>query len=338
MHLGREARQSLPLHPATLSRESVLFPRTENFSRPTIFFATERFRTGMQGLLNTVRGELARTELFIPQEIHLPKDPQETIIVGIASNNNIKIERMKELVSAHNLDIHRVPEAEEWHTKNVILDATSKAVDAARIIRESEDDVRREVRNRAHVTMATDQLNAIPVVVDDPFTHEQRIHFKRLGKPSNPENLDALESIRQTFKDLSTLSHIYNWQTVPYLIELATVIHNPADPDNNAVSVQKSVVFLSPEGIDHLATDRFDEYVSEVGKTFDIKNIAGGLEVKVLEQMGIVHHITGTAEEAISLPFPAQREEAKEHAHELALGHADEKLVREYFGEKENKK
>lgn len=324
-----DARPTRPLHPLTTSRETAVSPRARENS--LVISTTEQFRTGTEGLFTATRMELGKTMYHMPS-VRLQHQPNESITVAIASNNNIKVSRMKELVSAHNVDVVRIPEAAEWHTRDSVIDATSKAIDAANIILTSEDVSRRDVRTRPHVTMATDQLNSVPVIAEDPITHLPTIQFERLGKPSS-EGVDPRESVRQTFQQLATLAHDNHWAAIPYIIELATVIHNPKDPHNNAVSVQKSAVFLSTEGMMHLATDRFEEYLQRVGETrFDIANISGGLELKVLEEMGMIQLVSGTAQEVHTVGFPPeQRPEAHRHAYSLALGHADEKLVRDYF-------
>ncbi|HYK08926.1 MAG TPA: hypothetical protein VEW42_05495 [Candidatus Eisenbacteria bacterium] len=334
-----EARVTRPLHPVAISRESATFPRAQENYASLIFDSTERFRTGNDALFAAARAELGHTFRHA-QSGTLPKSTDMPITVAIASSNNRKVDKMLSLAQAHQLDVIRIPEAQEWHTENVIVDATSKAVDAARIIAMSEEDSRRDVRNRPHVTMATDQLNAIPVIVDDPSTHLPSLAFERIGKPQNERVEKPLETVRKTFQQLALTAAVYNWTTIPYLTELATVIHNPQDPMNNAVSLQKSLIFLSVDGVASLATDRFDEYVaraaeqaSKVNGKEDITGISGGFELQVLEDMGIIQFITGTPSEVYPDGFPpTQRLEAKSHAYSLTLGDADKFLVREYFG------
>lgn len=329
---GSEAGQRPPLPLRELRRLSADSLREQPFTR-LILRSTEKFHTGNEALFAEVRGELGSTFRYVP-DVQLPKDPETSVTVAIASSNNRKVDKMLSLASAHELDVIRVPKAEEWHTKDVVVDATSKAVDAARILQESTDEhntLRRDVRNRPHVTMATDQLNAIPVVVDDPVTGVPRVYFERVGKPINEET-SPIESIRQRFQQMAATAKEFGWSSIPYIIELATVIHNPTDPENNAVSVQKSVVFLSVEGMQHLATDRFEEYLDRVNKQFDVHQIAGGLELQILEDMGMIVFITGTPSEVQTAGFPPhQRVAAKEHAYSLALGDADKYLVKDYF-------
>lgn len=332
-----DARSTRPLHPPILGRESANFPRVNESATALIFQSTERFRTGNEALFASVRSELGYTFRHVPTQLH--NDTDQAVTVAVASNNNRKVDKILALATEHQLQVVRIPEAVEWHTENVILDATSKAVDASRVIRELEDDSRRDVKNRLHVTMATDQLNSIPVVVQDPLTGLSSVHFERVGQPMN-EDIDPLESVRNTFAQLALTARKYNWSTVPYIIELATVIHNPNDPYNNAISLQKSVVFLSTDKLLSLATDRFDEYVTraaeqggKVNGKSAITGMSGGFELQTLEDMGVIEFITGTPKELYPTIFPPeQRPEAKSHAYSLALGDADKFLVREYFG------
>lgn len=335
-----EAGHRPPLRPREITSSSITAPssRERNASRLLPFTSTEEFRTGNEGLFAAVRGELSQSIHYIPK-VELSSNYEQPTTVGIASGNNRKIDSMLEKIAPHQLSVTRIPEAEEWHTKDAIVDATSKAVDAARIIQNTEDDERRNIRTRPHVTIANDQLNAIPVITTHPVTHLPIVSFKRLGKPKNdiPEN--PLESIKTTFQNMADLAEKYKWKSVPYIIELATVIHNPADPNNNAVSLQKSAVFLSLDGTQHLATDRFDEYVTRVTQLLDdsqkgsaIAHIAGGLEFQILNDMGIVEFVSQSSDEISTIGFPpSQKQEAKDHAYRLALAHADEKLIQEYF-------
>lgn len=331
---GFEARpMSLPLQPRNFeSRQPAILSRTE-----IPFTSTEKFRTGTEGLFTAVKAELATTRHYVPEASPFPKDPNQVLVVAVASNNNRKIDSIIGHISNHPVDIIRIPEAEEMHTKDTIIDATSKALDAVRVINESQDDVRREVRTRPFVTIANDQLNSIPVIFEDPATHMPTIRFERLGKPQNDEHENPVDAVRETVQKLTEAAQTHDWKSIPYIIELATVIHNPKDPDDNAVSVQKTVVFLSRDGLRQLSTDRFDEYVEKVSQKYDITAIAGGLELQVLGGMGIVEFISGTISEIEPNGFPPlQRPEATEHAISLALGTADARLIEDYFGDRRN--
>lgn len=331
-----------PPHPQLKSRESALFPREANVNLLP-YTSTQEFRVGNEGLFAAVRSELSQTIHYIP-ETPYPHHPNQLTTVGIASGNNHKVDSMLSEISNHQLAVVRIPEAQEWHTQDVILDATSKAISAADFLQNTDDNTRREVRTRPFVTMANDQMNAIPVMSEHSVTHLPIIAFERHGKPQREYAENPTESVRQTFQHMADLAEKYHWKSVPYLIELATVIHNPQDPDNNALTLQKSAVFLSPEGLKHLATDRFDEYVAlvqeHVGKTngkAGVTDIAAGLEFGALDQMSMIDFVSGTPSEIESAGFPPeQREYAKAHAYSLALATPDQRIIRDYFGTRSN--
>ena len=344
-----EARlASLPQQPREITNGSITAPssRERNASKLLPLTATEEFRTGNEGLFAAVRGELSQVYRKKPEVIQLPNDPEQVVTITIASGNSKKTDDLLQQISNHTLNVIRIPEADEWHTKDPVVDATSKATDAEDYLQNkmAEGDVRREVRNRPHLIIANDALNAIPVITNHPITQMPMISFERMGKPKSEHTEDSVESVRRMFQNMADLAEKHHWKSVPYLIELATAIHNPLDPDNNGVSLQRSAVFLSVDGLRHLATDKFDDYLAAVkeqagkanGKA-DVTEIAGGLEFLVLDKMGMVEFVSGTAKEIETAGFPPiQRQDAKDHAYDLALGTSDKKLLQEYFAGKSN--
>ena len=339
-----EAGQRPPLRPIELTSSTTApLSRERHASHLAPFRVTEELRTGTEGLFARVRSELADQKFYVPQTT-LPQDPEQPITVVIASSNQRKIDGMLEHVTNHKLNVFRVEEAAhaELHTKMAEVDAASKALKAEEIIQTSEDNARREIRIRPHVIIANDSLNAIPVVVEDEKTGLSFVEFHRLGKPKSDTPENPVESIRDTFAYLSEMAERHDWKSVPYITELATVIRNPID-DTMAVSVQKSAIFLSRESLKHLATDRFEEYVSAVNtlvakesKPTDITHIAGGLEFQILDQMGVVAFVSGTADDIKANGFPPeQRPNAKEHAYRIALAQPDEPFLLAYFGGKQ---
>lgn len=342
-----EAGQRPPQHPRNFeSRQPAISSRNKDIpyrlQRKKEFFAT-----GPEGLMRTVREELGGETYYVPQT-RLPHSADQPATVAIASNNSIKtseLHRIFQTAGDGNLVVVRVPEADEIHAQDVFLDATSKAEDAVRVLHIVEDDNRRDVKTRPYVTVAVDQLNSIPAYKQDPETGIYALTFQRHGKPTGNDTISPVEQIHQTFQDMAHMAYAHQWPSVPYLIELATVIHNPQQPHDDAVSIQKSVVFLSREGLFDLAfgKGRFEEYVTRAngilqrlnngqeGNTSDVTRISSGIELQALKDMGVVSFITGTPSEVASAGFPQQRPEAEEHAYRLALGHADERLLQDYF-------
>ncbi len=337
-----EAGLRPPLQPRELTTGSIAAhpSRERNASRLVPFIATEVFRTGKEGLFAAVRSEVARAGMQIP-ETPIPHDANHIQAVAIASGNNKKTDDLLQQISNHQLRIERFPEADELHSKIEEIDAASKAIDAHNYIqlRMDEADVRRQIRTESYVVIANDQVNAAPTIVEHPVTHLPVVTFENLGKPKTDDPENPTEFVRSTLQHMVDLAERYDWETVPYIIKLATVIHNPLDPDHNAVSLQRSAVFLSVDGLKHVASDRFDEYVALVEKQAGhangksgVTDIAGGLEFRVLEQMGLVEFVSGTADEIKTEGFPpAQRPDAHDHAYNMALGTSDKELIRKYF-------
>ncbi len=348
-----EAGTTPPLNPHTPSRLSAFLSRKLFSHKPTAEtpfgeqlrevakVTTEQFRTNYDALLRITREELESVQFTIPEKKAITQEATSPITVGIASGNSIKNEEMERLLAPHKVNIHRIPEAEEEHTLNAIRDARSKALDAARIIQESEDNARRNIRTKEHVTISNDVLNAVPIVTTNSATGLREVTYQRLGKPGTLTNHDGtpytpaeqVESVRQTFKNMFDLAMEHGWDAVPYIAEIATVIHNPKDPQNDAVSTQKTAIFLSPVALSYLASPiGFADYIQRVSDNgFNIKKIAGGLELKVMEEMGLSPYITGTPSDISSPTFAKEREEAANHAYRIALGHADERLIAAYF-------
>ena len=312
----------------------------------TASVATERFRTNYDALLRAIQRELADTMFVVPDNPHAHNvDP---ITVAIASGNSIKNEEMERLLTPHEVLIHRVPEAEEEHSLNITIDAMSKATDAVRHIHESHDDKRRAIRQQPFLTIANDVLNAVPVIARNEATGLNEVKFKRMGKPNNLKHEDGstyslgeqLESVRQTFHAMAELAATHGWERIPLLSEIATVIHNPQDPKTDAISTQRSSFFLSPEIVSYLATpEGFAEYLYRLGQQQrDIRKIASGIEFRTITDMmrekGLMPYSTGTASDITKHAFAPQREEAERHALRIALGHADERLIAAYFGNK----
>lgn len=309
---------------------------------------TERFRTNYDALLRETQRELTDTVFVVPDNRYAHNT--EPVTVAIASGNSIKNEEMERLLTPHEVLIHRVAEAEEEHTLNIIVDARSKATDAVRHIYESTDDKRREIRQRPFLTIANDVLNAIPAIGINKETGLNEVQFKRLGKPNNLKHEDGsiyslseqLDSVRQTLQGMAELAAEHGWERVPILAEIATVIHNPTDPKNDAISTQRSSLFLSPEILSYLATpEGFAEYLYRLGKNErDITKIASGIEFRTITDMmaekGMMPYVTGTASDISKSAFAPQRAEAEQHALRIALGHADERLIAAYFGNKAN--
>lgn len=310
---------------------------------------TERFRTNYDALLRATQSELADTVFVVPDNPYAHNT--EPITVAIASGNSIKNEEMERLLTPHEVLIHRVPEAEEEHTLNIVVDATSKAIDAVRHIHESTDDARRAIRKQPFLTIANDVLNAVPVIARNGATGLNEITFKRMGKPNNLKHEDGsayslgqqLESVRQTFQQMSELAAAHGWDRIPLLAEIATIIHNPQDPKTDALSTQRSSLFLSPEIVAYLATpEGFAEYLYRMGQNQrDITKIASGIEFRTVTEMmqekGLAPYITGSSSDITKNAFAPQREAAEHHALRIALGHADERLIAAYFGNKSPK-
>ncbi|HEX7042751.1 MAG TPA: hypothetical protein VF189_05870 [Patescibacteria group bacterium] len=350
-----KARHSLPPQPNLLSRIPALSSRelkTPEHISPKLnsrleklaLLTTERFRTGYEGTLNAVKKELLDiVEPTVPNE-RLFSTPNEPTTVAIASGNDTKIKEFIRVVSEH-ANVINIPEAEETHTLSTLHDALSKGISAAEIISQSEDTSRREVKNRHHLTIATDALNKIPTKKIDDTTGLTQITYQPLGKPNNLRNKEDAplsreeqeKSVQLMFGNLAKMAKENNWETIPYVTESTTIMYNPKDPKNYSHSTQKSSIFLSPTGVTHLATDEgfmeYKEKAKELG--FDITKTAGGFELDALDQLGYVKYITGTAsdiEKRINLKkFPDQRENAKEHAYAIAKGSVDAKLVGKYF-------
>lgn len=317
--------------------------------------STERFRTNYDALLATVAQELTDVVFRLPENRFSPAADDPLYVIK-STGNGVKGDEIARLLAPHPVILESVPDAEEIHAVIPIVDAASKTTSAEEKIQTDPQyaNLKTRLDGKPYVIVANDVVNATVSTEATPGNPLHHVHYERVGKPERLHHLDGLpftldqqlESVRQTFQGLSEYAQDKNAPYVPYLAEIATVIHNPKDPEHDALSTQKTVMFLSREKLAHLADPKgFAEYLYRIGQhNLNLTKIAGGFELDVLREMGVISFITGSPEDIRThqrllaenpsnpYPFPPQRDEAIRHASRIVLGHVDDRLMAAFFG------
>lgn len=312
-----------PLHPQLQSREPALLPRTEITQIP------------FSSLLKATCLELQKSVRVIPSRKIFTAYPFNIglHVAGIASTNGIREEDFRR--NFPNFTLRRLT-SNEAHTTDPFLDARSKALSAA--ANERQDRKAHPIRKRlierqfwkANPIVGLDAVNAIPTVQQDGH-----IGFTRIGKPERVSTGHEIQTIQERFATLAKMAKDNNWPSVPYVIEMATYIHNARRQNQayDAYSIRNMVVLLDPEKLAYLATpEGFAKYQSLAETTLPmLSKTAGGMKIETFRELGVIQYITeDPIELALGNLTQTDQQKAYKKAEILALGKLDIHLFGEY--------
>lgn len=317
-----EAGTTPPPYPHLQSSETAISPRTE---KAPILFTTLLDATRQELIQESVRQMPKKTRFSLGIGLH---------VAGIASDNGIREEDFRRNFPA--LSLRRLV-GEEQHTGNPFLDAKSKALSAAQIQRNERRShpIRERFKEhhwwRVNPIVGLDEVNAIPTIQDG------QIVFQRVGKPERVHAGREMETVQERFASLARMAQENNWPSVPYIIEMATYIHNSSrrDTSRDAYSVRQMVVLLDPEKLAYLATpEGFAQYQLEAAKTYPpLAKTAGGIKVETFQEMGVIQYMTQNPDELTSQNWTqTNQQKAFQKAHILAAGKLHLGLLQEYIG------
>lgn len=304
--------------------------------------------TSYGSLIEAAYKELSVTKVVMPTKKRFLR-PIGT--VGLGTTNGIRENDFKEQFPG--LAMRRL-EAHEQHTGKPEIDARSKSVSAAQIerrrrsifldilnplhLQQHRAEIAEKGKGMANPYVGLDAVNAIPEV-----TQDGRIEYVYVGKPereAEAKGVDVATLIQDRFAHLAQLAQENNWPSIPYIIEMATHIHNPRGRRNkyDASSVRKAVVMLDPEVIAYIATPEGFAQYQQLSQEADkpakpiLTKVAGGMKLETFEKMGAIQLVTGKPYEFLQQSVPDELQEKRyDRALRLAEGKPDIGFLREYF-------
>ncbi len=320
-------------------RLSALSSREQRLSQALSELHPLHTYTDYPALLSRVHETLTEHQpLLLPTE---PIGNQTLSAVLYAGQNSIRREDLQQIIqeSVHeNIPVMRLSAVDEAHDPDVFIAAQSKIISAETQIMQARRDgsgemqsLRKALTSDSLLIISNDELNLVPRVKEDEKTGEPWIDVKGLGKPENPEQ------VRGNFERLSKDAEENGWRDITYIIRNITYIRNPSPtyPNRDAYSLRHAVVHLNIDVIKYLATDEgFQKYRDVVkkyaGNNREVHEIAGGFELKALEEMGAIERISRDASYQPEHLSPEEKKALFAYAYSLALGKSDKEFIHEY--------
>lgn len=334
-----EARlASLPQQPREITQSSLTATPSREQLSPQVSFGQ---------VLEATYKELTRTQEVMPRKKRFSR---RITAIGLGTSNGVREQNFQELFPG--LVLRRL-EADEIHSGLPEIDARSKAISAARrerkkrsVVRDvlstkhrkqHREEIEKNGKGLSNPYVSLDAVNVIPHV--DAMNN---VTFVQVGKPereANEKGIDVATLIQNRFADLAKMAQENNWSSIPYLIEMATYIHNPIRRGKyNAYSVRKAVVMLDPHVIAYIASPEGFAQYQKLSEEPDKPNkpvltkVAGGMKLETFEKMGAIQYVTGKAHELLEQSVPDDLKQRRfDRALRLAEGKLDLGFMRTYF-------